>query len=230
MAETSFPFDTVDTTETAFSQFFRRLNATGVWAHPDTLELQVAADTGLGVNITAGTALVRGHFYINDGTLPLTLSAGEAQPRIDIIVLRLDPTANSIVAAILAGTAAASPVAPALTQTDSGVYETPLAHIAVAASAATITTGNITDKRRYMAFPVGLWSTSLRPTAPRLGQQGFNTDLGYSEEWNGSTWRPAGKPTLVDADTLLGRKWYFGTTDPGSSFGAVGDIYFKHEA
>lgn len=32
------------------------------------------------------------------------------------------------------------------------------------------------------------WTTSTRPGSPTTGQTGFNTDLGYLESWNGSSW------------------------------------------
>lgn len=230
MAESSYPFDSGDTTETQYSQLFRRLQNSGVWASPTATELKVSATTGLVVSVAAGFAMVRGHFYINDSAKNLTLAAGSASPRIDLIVLRLDPTANSIVAAILAGTPSATPVAPTPTQTDTGVYEVPLAQIAVAASTSSISSGNITDIRSYMGMVVGLWSTARRPSAPRIGQSGFNTDLGYSEEWNGTTWRATGLPTTIDATSVNGHGLYTGTTDPAPSFGPVGSVYFKHEA
>lgn len=32
------------------------------------------------------------------------------------------------------------------------------------------------------------WTTSTRPGSPTTGQTGFNTELGYLESWNGSSW------------------------------------------
>ena len=230
MAETSYPFDGEDTTESEFSAFFRKLQATGVWAHPDDFALQVVPDTGLDVTVNAGFAAVRGIAYNNDADLTVSIGAGDVQPRIDLIVLQLDPTANSTTVQVVAGTPATSPTAPDPTQTDTGNYEMVLARVTVPASAATISSGNITDARPYMGFVAGLWKNARRPANPRLGQLGYNIDLGYSEEWNGTAWQPAGIPAELDADTVNGHAVYTGTSAPSSSFGNVGDIYFQHEA
>jgi hypothetical protein len=32
------------------------------------------------------------------------------------------------------------------------------------------------------------WTTGTRPSAPELGQQGWNSTLGQYEIWNGTTW------------------------------------------
>lgn len=186
MAQTSFPFENVDTTETQFSQMFRNLNA-GVNGTPAGTELKVTAGTGLAVSVAAGQAMVRGHYYISTAAEALTLTAANgSNPRIDAIVLTLDPTANSIILAKVDGTPAASPVAPTLTQTDAGVYQYLLATVLVPAAATVPST--ITDTRGFMGSRFGLWSTAGRPTSPVQGQVGFNTTLSAAEGWNGSAW------------------------------------------
>jgi hypothetical protein len=147
MAQTSWPFENVDTSETQYSQLFRNLGE-GV-VDGKELELEPFADSsGMTVKVRSGQALVRGHYYYNTGTESLAIAAANpTNPRIDSLVLRLDPTANSIVLAVLTGVPNVSPSAPALTQTDSGIYEQRIANIAVAANATTITAGNVTDQR-----------------------------------------------------------------------------------
>lgn len=228
MAQSYWPFSGVDATETQWSQLFRRLQSTGVWGDPGDTQCQVAAATGLNLTVKAGYALVRGHMYYNSSDLTVTLVAGEAQARIDIIVLRLDPTANTITAAIVKGTASASPVAPALSQTDADVYELELARIAVAASASSIVSGNITDTRQFMGLVYGTWTTLQRPTSPRLGQPGFNSTLGYHEFWNGTTWKRNTVPDTIDAATVGGRHFLDGTTTPSGGLGVNEDIYFQY--
>lgn len=147
MAQSSWPWENVDTSETQFSQWARNI---GEGIRKDySSEIEVTADgTGMNVKVLAGQALVRGHYY--DSTVTETVvipNADLTNPRIDTVVLRLDPTLNSIVLAVVQGTAAPIPSAPALTQSEANIYEFPLADVAVAAAAATIVTGNLTDRR-----------------------------------------------------------------------------------
>lgn len=186
MAQSAYPFEGIDTTETQFSQMFRTLNG-GVNGTPSGTELKVSAGTGLQVSVAAGQAMVRGHFYISTAAEALSLDAAHATlGRVDSVVLTLDPTANSVVLAVVKGTPASTPVAPALTQTDAGVYQLLLATVLVPATATVPST--ITDSRTFMGARFGLWTTATRPGSPTVGQAGFNTTTSLPELWNGSAW------------------------------------------
>lgn len=156
MGQTAWPFENVDTSETQFSQWARNIGE-GVKPGSAATPLLVTGDgTGMNVKVAAGQAMVRGHYYSNDAVVTLTVTAANAtNPRIDRVVLELDPSANTILLKVVAGTAAASPVAPTLTQTDAGVYQLPLATVAVAAAATAIAAGNVTDARTYLGSLVG---------------------------------------------------------------------------
>ncbi len=198
MAQTSWPFENIDTSETQFSQMFRNF-ASGVNGSPAGTELKVTAGTGLQVSVALGQAMVRGHYYVSTATELLTIStANPTNPRIDSIVLTLDPTANSIVLAVVAGTPAVSPVAPTLTQTDAGIYQMELAQVAVAAGAGTV--GTITDKRSFIGSRFGIWSTAGRPPAPYTGQAGYNSTIPQPEYWDGSAWSSfSAAPTSISS-------------------------------
>src|SRR4030042_3479556 len=106
----------------------------GTGVAPD-LGLTVRATTPVSasVEVTAGAAIVRGTWYSSDATETLVIAAnGSGNPRIDTIVLRKDYVAQTIRLAVLPGTPAVTPAAPALTQTDGVTWEIPLADIAVA--------------------------------------------------------------------------------------------------
>lgn len=111
---------------------------------------RVSAQSGLTVSIGTGRAYFSdGRWLENDAAVTLTLSAANVtSPRIDRIVLRKDSTsavrACSVV--IKTGTPAASPIVPALTNSD-GIEEISLAQIRINANMTTITTANITDER-----------------------------------------------------------------------------------
>jgi hypothetical protein len=207
MTQTSYPFDAgsgATVSEAQFSQLFRRLQSSGVSGSPATTDLKPFGDsTGMQVKVPAGFAFVRGHFYKSDAQETLTISAANAtNPRWDLIVLKLDPTANSVVLAVKTGTAAASPADPSLTQSDEGVFELPLARVVVAANATTVAAGNVTDVRRFTGLPFGRWTTDTRPASPEVGQAGYNTTLSAPEFWTGSAWSsfvPAVTASMISA-------------------------------
>lgn len=152
MAQTSWPFENIDTSETQFSQWARNIGE-GVKGSSSTTDLKPFADgtSGMTVKVYAGQAMVRGHYYSSNATESLAVTTADAtNPRIDAVVLELDPSANSILLKVLAGTPGASPVAPTLTQTDAGIWQQLLGTVAVAAGATSISAGNVTDSRTFL--------------------------------------------------------------------------------
>jgi hypothetical protein len=150
MAQTSWPFENIDTSEAQFSAWARNIGE-GIRADFGG-ELAVSADgADMTVDVLSGQALVRGHYYDSSSTEVITIPAADAtNPRIDTLVLKLDPTANTITLVVVEGTPGASPSAPELTQTESLNYEFPLADIAVAANAVAISSGDVTDRRTFI--------------------------------------------------------------------------------
>lgn len=116
------------------------------------------AATGTGSNriitIQPGMAILKdGIPYVLDASTTVTPGAGDAtHPRIDRVVLRLtreeQAAQGKIVLTVIAGTPAASPSAPALTQT-SATWDFSLFQVAVAAGATTLNTANITSEQTY---------------------------------------------------------------------------------
>ncbi|MBQ5640299.1 MAG: hypothetical protein IIV05_00685, partial [Ruminococcus sp.] len=109
-------------------------------------DLKVTAHSGMTVSVGAGRAWILGHWYYNDTAytgLTIGTAPSGSNARIDRIVLRLDTStaARSIVLAVKQGTAAASPVAPALTRSGN-VYEICLADVRVNAGAVSISNKN----------------------------------------------------------------------------------------
>lgn len=150
MTETSYPFDAgagAAVNEAQWQAMARRFLATGVV--DDSLnELAVSADgSAMSVSVATGDAFVEGFFYRNDAAKAMTISTAHATlGRIDTVVVRLDRTANSATLVVVTGTAAASPVAPTLSATDS-LYELPLANVRVDPAVGVIAAGKVTDRR-----------------------------------------------------------------------------------
>lgn len=190
MAERSYPFVDGATTDAEFSTMFDQIIGSGVRYGSAGEDLTVTADSsGLNVKVQPGVGFVRGTFYKNDAIKTLTIAAGNSNPRIDAIVLRLAyGTTNSITLAVIQGTPAVNPAAPTIASSDTGTTEFLLAHINVPASAATINSGNVVDKRIMLGSYNHFWTTSARPTRP--GSIGFNTTTGKVEKTdNGSVWK-----------------------------------------
>lgn len=206
MAQTSFPFENIDVTETQYSRLFRNFQDYGVKGIPGDNQLRVSAPgDSMTVAVSSGQAFVRGHYYINSQTESIViLSAGE-MTRIDAIVLELDPVGNSILLKVVRGEEVASnPVAPALTQLDAGVYQMALAYLTIPANTTAITSEMLTDVRRFMGQRIGIWTTSTRPADPIANFTiGFNATIGFHESWNGSEWIPF-KPDQPTPFLLMG--------------------------
>jgi hypothetical protein len=216
MTQTSWPFENADTTETQYSYLFDRLKTSGVAGFPNDTALQVTAPGGtMTVQTAAGFAIVRGFMYSSDAVVTNTISASSSNPRIDLIILRLDPSANSIVQAVLTGTPAVSPSAPALTQTTTGIYEIEIGRVTVPALATTIASGNVKDTRNCLSHGVGIWTTDSRPTSPTLGRVGWSTTNQVLEVWNGSAWKEAA-PNNINASTITS-----GTISPSRIVGTA---------
>ena len=129
-----------------FAAYFGSLVSNGVFYMTAT-NLQVSPSIGLAVIVAAGSAWINGYRYENtdDLNLPLTTANG-SNPRIDRIVVRLSQISRSVQIAVVDGTPAATPVAPALTRT-SDVYELCLADVLVPTAATSIVSNNIVDTR-----------------------------------------------------------------------------------
>lgn len=136
-------------------------------------DLKVSAHSGMTIKVGAGRAWIDGHWFYNDTAytgLTIATAPSGSNARIDRVVLRLDTSTavRSIALAVLTGTAAASPVAPALTR-GGNVYELALADIYVGAGVLSITDGNITDLRAD--GNVCGWAASVSPAIMSMIQR-----------------------------------------------------------
>jgi hypothetical protein len=153
MAQTSYPFENVDTTETQFSKWARHIGE-GVNGGPDDTKLKpLGDDSGMQIRVASGECMVRGHYYISTAQETLVIdSAGGSNSRIDAVTLELDPAANLIILKIVQGLAVPSdPEPPTLTQTDTGIYQVLLGLVTVLPDATSILPANVTDRRTFLS-------------------------------------------------------------------------------
>lgn len=230
MAQSSWPFENVDTSETQFSQWARNI---GEGVKTGALnELEVFADsTGMQVKVSSGQAMVRGHYYQSTAqeTLPLT-AADLTNPRIDTVVIELDPSANSIVLKVIAGAPGLTPAPEPLVQTDAGIYQFKLAEVLVDAAATTIAAGKVTDFRTYIEDFTGTVPGSAitgEITVATIGQSrvvNLVSDLAAKAPLTPSVNAKTGAYTLTvgDRGEFVTCDGTFTITVPGSVF-AAGD-------
>jgi hypothetical protein len=207
MAEQSFPFENIDTTESQFSEWATNFQETGVQGSPTGTELGITV-TGSDLNLTiaAGQAFIRGHYYINTSDLVLPVTSAGVNTRIDIVVVELDPEANTIVTKIVSGEAvSADPVAPTLTQSATGIYQLPISTLTIPTSTVAITAGMLVDTRTFMGNRIGIWTTATRPANPTAYQTlGYNTTIESHESWNGTAWVGFFDPISTEGDLVVG--------------------------
>ena len=163
MAMQSFPFTSeVTFDDSGFPQFDRAVGSdvlrnvlsnyytNGVFGISNTNCFKVVASTdgGMGLSIQAGSCLINGATGYNTEETRITLANGESQPRIDLIVLRLDDNKaqRSIRVEVVKGTPQSQPVKPTPVR-EGAVYDLVLANIMVRANVSTITNADITDTR-----------------------------------------------------------------------------------
>lgn len=216
MTYTSYPFDSQDTTEAQYSALFRELQDSGVvGSYGDTTLAVGANSSAMSVTLQPGAAIVRGFYFNNDAVATLPIGTSGASVRYDAVVLQLDPSTNSIVPVVKAN----ATQTPALTQTTTGVYEILLAVVTVPASAVTIASGNVADKRNWTRHRIDVRPSTNRAATPRAYEVGIATDLGGRIEIYepGNGWQNRHKI-----------HWGTGTAFPTSGL-QVGDTYTRSD-
>jgi len=128
--------------------FTRSDNQGVIKDYVDELKIIGATD---GIVLAAGGAIVDGWFYENDDNLTVAISTPVTNPRLDLIVIRMDFIAQSARVTIIEGTEAAEPTPPALTQEDNVIWDIPLAQVTI----TTDSTISVLDTRVWCRTPLG---------------------------------------------------------------------------
>ena len=112
-------------------------------------ELVVTGISG-GVSVATGAALVDGFFYENDAPVTVDIPTPAASTRVDLIVLRKDPTAQTVRITRIVGTEGAG--RPSLTQLDGGTWDLELAQVSIT-TAGVITVTDFRDIAQSTLIP-----------------------------------------------------------------------------
>jgi hypothetical protein len=204
MTLASYPYVAQATTDIEYSRFFRELQDNGVVGGYGSAGFKVTAGgTNLVLDVAAGSAILNGYFARDGAPGSVAVSTADANPRVDRVILRLDltqPVGSRVVLTIVKGVAVASnPVATALVQTDTGIFEISLAQVPVPAGATSISAASVVDDRSFIGNRIGDWTTATRPSSPQKRRLGFNEDLGLWEFWTGATWAPLNPQTAYSS-------------------------------
>jgi hypothetical protein len=202
VAETSFPVaGGAGVTDATYERLMGPITGSGRYnfnptASQITTPLIFADNSGRQVKAYANqSAIVRG-FRWESGTTPPVISLDantSGNPRLDLIVLRLDRSGYTVRLGKTKGTPAAVPSAPAAVQDTgtTGVYELPLATVKVASNGTTgqpfIQTTDVTDLDWWLSPPGTVTLQGQNPpVAP--GALLHHADTGRSYRGVGSEW------------------------------------------
>ncbi len=180
MAESSWPTaHGGSVTDTRYELLMNPMTADGVAGSPLQPSIVYADSTGRQVKIRPYRyVIVRGFTWTSGPvTTSLALAANTStRARIDRVVVRLDRTSFNVRLAVLRGTPATKPVAPAYYQTSSPsrYYDVPIATVLVPAGAAGIAAGNVVNTCNYIAEPP-LTSHTLGIPKSAPGRIWYNT-------------------------------------------------------
>ena len=109
--------------------------------------LKVTSHEGMQVQIQPGSAMIFGHFFMNDEPEIITIDTADAElNRIDRVVVRYDAYTREVNTTVIKGSPALSPTPPARLETPEQ-FDLVLADIYVPAAATVINASNITDMR-----------------------------------------------------------------------------------
>lgn len=175
MARKFGPFDNSVFYEVENRRLQRALASGSILGFAGELGNQGMVTAGTGAQLIIGAfpngALVDGMYVENPTTetVTVTTNTGSTNPRIDRLVMRLDMSAKTIAPFQIVGTPAASPQAPALTQTDT-VYDMPLCRYQFPGSATAQNPSSIVDERPFLKF--GTKATGRLGVVARLSEAG----------------------------------------------------------
>jgi hypothetical protein len=184
MAENSWPFYGVVTSEIQFSGWAAALVGSGVISG-----LAVAAGTGMSVDVAVGAALVRGRYYENTSTKNVAITAAPGSgTRKDAIILKVDFTAKTIVVTKKDGTTAGGGTLPALQQ-DNSIWEIKLAEVTVASGTISISGGMLAATASTL--PIQVYSFAAvndRPSPSESFALGLDVTTKTAYVWSGGAW------------------------------------------
>lgn len=169
----------------------------GIVGNPTDTSVVFGDSTGRQVKIRAGKfGHVHGRGWASGATdiIKSIAANGSGQPRIDLVVLGLDRSTWLVTEYVLTGTPGSNPSPPALTRTamgaGTGKWEIPLARVAVAAGASTISAADVTVVHPWVGLTGQHVFASVAAMNAYPGVNGSRAAVGGTDYvHNGTAWR-----------------------------------------
>ena len=209
-----------------FSRFFDGIISDGIIKAVGS-KFQTTPGTNLAVKVGSGRAWFNHTWTYNDSDITVTLPAAHATlPRIDSIILSIDEQERTNTITYKQGTAASTPSAPAMTNTET-LHEYRIANVAIAATVTSISSADITNIVGTNETPYATLSdmnvdyntVANRPSINNVILTGNKTTAQLNISYNDLTNKPtydslSNKPSINNV-TLTGNKT---TTDLNISY------------
>lgn len=160
----------------------------GVAGSPSSSDLKVSLNSGARTAVcAAGDAVIRGQLWGCTANVSTAIPAASGNPRIDILVLRLDRQATTsatvVQPVVVTGTPAANPNPPSI-KDDSRYKDIPLGQWQSNVDGSLI---SLQDIRQFWTT-VRLFTSGQRPT-PSKKALGYESDTDSLMVFNGSAWK-----------------------------------------
>ena len=203
MAELSFPsIGGGSVLDANYEKLIGTSVPSGLIGTADTSDLVYGDSSGRQIKVKSNrAAMVRGYRWETDGAgIVRSIAANTSgQPRIDLAVLRLNRADWTVTFQVIQGTPASTPVAPSPTMSEgpSGVWELPVAQVAVANQASTITAANVTTRGVYINSYSLDGVRSAPPPAGIGGRMFYAGDVARVYHSFGGSWQITGERSAV---------------------------------
>lgn len=182
----------------------------GLIGHPGDDPLVYADGTGTRlVKLRAeGLALVRGSQWYSGSSvinMPSLAANGSGQPRIDLVVLRLNRADYTVTEAAITGTPGANPVAPSPTADigSTGTWDMPVATVRVESGATAITSDKVKNVAWYINNDGQILCTASTRPSHHVGRSILETDTGRLYLSNGTSWMRAVEDSGITAASVV---------------------------
>lgn len=203
MPEASYPYTGGQgVTDAVYEQLMAEVTGNGrinLRAAGQSLSVPIvyADSSGRQAKVRANASyLIRGFRWdSNEGQVRSLDPNTSGNPRLDLIVLRLDRASFTVRVEVLKGAPAATPTLPAVTQQlgPTGRYEIPLASVRVAHNATNIISSDVTSYETWHAPPGMVGHSTQRPAVVEPGMIWTEYDTGRIFGGLASTWHLLGE-------------------------------------
>lgn len=205
--EDSYPLAPVGSTLTRPVTILDHQAMAGLWAPSGVVEptglVLSTSTTQSQVTVSPGSALIQGERYVASGQVAVAVGVNASGlTRIDRVVLRLTKATGVAAMTVIPGTPGGGE--PGLVNNVT-FYDLPIGKYTV--QPGQLPTSPV-DERRWVGGETTASSSANPPLNTRAGHHWFQSDTGFTLDWNGSAWTGAGYATCGFHGTSWTRTGY----------------------